>query len=214
MVAPLWEQARVLADHLTGADPTAAYHGSRVATKLKVAGVDVAAMGLKEPEHEDDELVQFCEPRRGVYKTLIVREDRLVGATLLGDVRKVAFLTQVFDKGLPLPEERARLLFDIGGAAEPVGAAGLADDAQVCNCNGVTKGQLVACVHGGEDTVTGVMDRTRAGKGCGSCRGLVKEVCELAMAGQQDGSDDGPVADPAACDSFPRPGRPLVVRAG
>ncbi len=83
LVAPLWEQATVLADHITGADPGAAYHGSRLATKLKVAGVDVAAMGLKEPERPDDEFVQFSEPRRGVYQTVIIRDGVLVGATLL-----------------------------------------------------------------------------------------------------------------------------------
>ncbi|NHC12951.1 NAD(P)/FAD-dependent oxidoreductase [Motilibacter sp. E257] len=191
LVAPLWEQAGVLADHLTGVNPRASYHGSRVATKLKVAGVDVAAMGLKEPEHEDDEFVQFSEPRRGVYKTVIVRGGKLVGATLLGDVSKVAFLTQAFDRGLPLPEERIKLLFDIGGPSPEVGAAELADDAQVCNCNGVTKGQLVACVRGGEHTVSGVMNATRAGKGCGSCKSLVKDVCEWAAGGavEQDPSE-------------------------
>ena len=108
LVAPLWEQAEVLADHVTGANPKAAYHGSRMATKLKVAGVDVATMGVKRPEREDDEFVRFSEPRRGVYKSVVVRDGKLVGATLLGDVSKVAFLTQSFDRGLPLPEERVR----------------------------------------------------------------------------------------------------------
>ena len=140
LVAPLWEQAGVLADHLTGADRTAAYHGSRTATKLKVAGVDVAAMGLKAPELPNDEFVQYCEPRHGVYKTIVIRDGKLVGATLLGDVSKVAFLTQAFDSGLPLPEERVSLMFDIGTPDVAVGVAELADDAQVCNCNGVNKG--------------------------------------------------------------------------
>ena len=65
LVAPLWEQAKVLADHLTEANSTAAYHGSRTSTKLKVAGVDVAQMGVKAPEHADDEYLQFYEPRHG-----------------------------------------------------------------------------------------------------------------------------------------------------
>ena len=81
LVAPLWEQAVVLADHITGTDPHAAYHGSRTATKLKVAGVDVASMGLKAPERDDDEFVQFSEPKHGVYKTLVIRDGKLVGAT-------------------------------------------------------------------------------------------------------------------------------------
>ncbi|ADT98991.1 nitrite reductase large subunit NirB [Mycolicibacterium gilvum] len=183
LVAPLWEQARVLADHLTGTDPASAYHGSRVATKLKVAGVDVAAMGVKAPEHPDDEFVQYSEPRHGVYKTVVIRDGKLVGATLVGDVSKVSFLTQAFDSGLPLPDERVALMFDIGTPDVGVGVAELADDAQVCNCNGVSKGALVACVRGGETSVGGVMAKTKAGKGCGSCKELVGQVVEWAAGG-------------------------------
>ncbi len=183
LVAPLWEQAKVLADHLTGADTSAAYHGSRVATKLKVAGVDVASMGVKAPEHPDDEFVQYSEPKHGVYKTVVIRDGKLVGATLVGDVSKVSFLTQAFDSGLPLPDERVSLMFDIGTPEVGVGVAELADDAQVCNCNGVSKGALVACVRGGESSVSGVMAKTKAGKGCGSCKELVCQVVEWAAGG-------------------------------
>ncbi len=186
LVAPLWEQAGVLADHLTRTDVNSVYHGSRMATKLKVAGVDVAAMGLRAPERDDDEFIQFSEPRHGVYKTLVVRDGKLVGATLVGDVSKVAFLVQAFDRGLPLPEERISLMFDIGTPAADVGAAELADDAQVCNCNGVSKGQLVACVNGGHKAVSAVMAKTRAGKGCGSCKGLVAQIVEWAADGDAD----------------------------
>ena len=200
LVAPLWEQARVLADHLTGADPSAAYHGSRVATKLKVAGVDVASMGLKEAELETDETVVFSEPRRGVYKSVIIRDDRLVGATLVGDVGKVAFLMQAFDRGLALPEERVSLLFDLGGPPAEVSAAELAPGAQVCNCNGVSKQTLVDTVQGGCRTVGGVMDATRAGKGCGTCKGLVAQIVEWAAGGEVE-------EDPAA--SWYVPGVPM-----
>ncbi|MCP2242683.1 nitrite reductase large subunit NirB [Lentzea aerocolonigenes] len=192
LVAPLWEQAVVLAEHVTGHNPQSAYHGSRTATKLKVAGIDVATMGLKQPEREDDEFVQFSEPRHGVYKTVIIRDDRLVGATLLGDVSKVAFLMQAFDRGLPLPEERIQLLFDIGTPAPSVGAAELDDDAQVCNCNGVSKADLVARVRAGERTLSGVMNATRAGKGCGSCKGLVADIVEWAAGGK---IEDDPAAN-------------------
>ncbi len=184
----LWEQAAVLADHITGADPAAAYHGSRLATKLRVAGVNVAAMGLKEPERSDDEFVQFSEPRRGSTKSRL----HPVGATLLGDVSKVASLTQAFDRRVPLPEERIKLLFDIGAPSPEVGAGELADEAQVCNCNGVSKGQLVACVRDGQRTVGGVMAATRAGKGCGSCKGLVADIVTAALGSdlQVDPAED------------------------
>jgi nitrite reductase (NADH) large subunit len=183
LVAPLWEQAKVLADHLTGVNIRSAYRGSRVATKLKVAGVDVAAMGVKAPEHPDDEFVQYSEPRHGVYKTVVIRAGKLVGATLIGDVSKVSFLTQAFDNGLPLPDERISLMFDIGTPAVSVGVAELADDAQVCNCNGVSKGALVDCVRAGTTSVAGAMAKTKAGKGCGSCKLLVRQVVEWAAEG-------------------------------
>ncbi|SHN32225.1 nitrite reductase large subunit NirB [Cryptosporangium aurantiacum] len=192
LVAPLWEQASVLADVLTGTNPQAAYHGTRTATKLKVAGIDLASMGFTRPERDDDEFVRFSEPKRGVYKSVVVRDGRLVGAVLLGDVGKVSFLMQAFDRGLPLPEERVALLFDLGTPEAAVGVAELDEDAQVCNCNGVSKGALVACVRGGVRTVNGVMAATRAGKGCGACKGLVAEVVEWAADGDVE---EDPAAD-------------------
>ncbi len=183
LVAPLWEQTGVLADHITATDPAAAYHGSRNATKLKVAGVDLASMGIPGPERSDDEFVQFRQPHRGIYKSVVVRDGRLVGATLLGDVEKVAFLTQSFDRGLPLPEQRIELLFTLGGPEQAQGAAEMDDSVQVCNCNGVAKGELVGCVRDGTKSVTGVMAATRAGKGCGSCKSLVAQIVEWAADG-------------------------------
>jgi len=190
LVAPLWEQAVVLAYQITGTDTSAAYFGSRTATKLKVAGVDVASMGVQGPERDTDEHIVFSEPRRGVYKSLVIRDEKLIGATMLGDTSKVAFLMQAFDRGLPLPAERLEMMFNLGTPAADVGAAELADDAQVCNCNGVSKGALVACVTGGVTSVTGVMDKTRAGKGCGSCKSLVAQIVEWAAGGavQEDPS--------------------------
>ncbi len=180
LVAPLWEQAVVLADVLTGANPLAEYHGSRLTTKLKVAGVDVAAMGVKGPERDDDEFVQFYEPRSGVYKSVVVRDNKLIGAMLLGDISKANFLTQAFDEKVPLPDERISMLFDLGTPSAETGAAELADDVQVCNCNGVTKGDIMSCVASGCTSVGEVCAKTRAGKGCGSCKGLVADIVEYA----------------------------------
>ncbi|WP_455835319.1 nitrite reductase large subunit NirB [Pseudarthrobacter siccitolerans] len=191
LVAPLWEQAVVLASHVTGTDTSALYLGSRTATKLKVAGVEVASMGLQGPELDTDEHIVFSEPSRGVFKSIVVRDNKMVGATLLGDSRKVAFLTQAYDRGLPLPEERIGLMFDLGTPDGDTGVADLSDDAQVCNCNGVSKKTLVDAVQGGCSSVAGAMDDTRAGKGCGSCKLLVRQVVEWAADGVVD-------EDPAA----------------
>lgn len=192
LVAPLWEQAVVLAEHITGTNPRAAYHGSKIATKLKVSGVDLATMGLVEPEREDDEFIAYSEPKRRVYTSVIVRDGKLVGATLLGDVSKVSFLMQAYDRGMVLPEERRSLLFDLGAPAPATSVAELADDAQICNCNGVTKGTIAACVRDGARTMSAVSAATRAGSGCGSCKGLVLEVLEWAADGEVE---DDPAAD-------------------
>ncbi|WP_347060534.1 nitrite reductase large subunit NirB [Blastococcus sp. HT6-30] len=184
LVAPAWEHAKVLADVLTGTDPDAEYHGSRTATKLKVAGVDVAVMGVNTPERDDDEFLVISEPKRGVHLSVVIRDDKLVGATLLGDTRKVAFLTQAFDRGAPLPEERIRLLVDLSDGVEEVGVAEMPADSQVCNCNGVSKGDICGAVADGCSSVGAVMDRTRAGKGCGSCKSLVKQIVEWAADGE------------------------------
>ncbi|GAC1319576.1 MAG: NADPH-nitrite reductase [Thermoleophilaceae bacterium] len=186
LVAPLWEQAAVLADRLTGVNPSAEYHGSKLATKLKVSGVELATMGVVAPEREDDEVVRFSEPRRGIYKTVIVRQGKLIGAILLGDLSKVSFLQQAFDRGMVLPDERVELLFDLGGPAEADSIEELPDDVQVCNCNGVTKGDIRSCVEGGARTARAVRDRTRAGTGCGSCTSQVAQIVEWAAGGVLD----------------------------
>ena len=204
LVAPLWEQATVLAEHLSGRNQQAAYHGSKLATKLKVSGVELATMGLVAPEHPDDEVVRFSEPRRGVYKSVIVRNGKLVGATLLGDLSKVSFLMQAFDRGSVLPEERVSLLFDLGAPPAAVSIGELPDDAQICNCNGVSKGDIRACAAGGVRTLRGVMDATRAGSGCGSCKAQVQEVLEWAVGGAVE-------EDPAA--DYYVPGIPLTKPA-
>jgi len=183
LVAPLWDQAKVLADHITGRDGGAEYTGSKLSTKLKVAGIDVASMGLIAPETDDDEVIIYNEPKKGIYKQLIIRDGALVGAILVGDNSKAAGLIQSFDRAQALPEERAELLFDIGGPAGEVKPEDMPDDAQVCNCNGVSKGAICGVVNAGCKTISGVMDKTRAGKGCGTCKPLVQRIVEWAAGG-------------------------------
>jgi len=188
LVAPLWEQAAVLADVLTGGERR--YWGSKTMTRLKVMGVELSAMGVTAPESDADEVVQFIEPRRGIYKKLIVRDNRLVGAILLGDAGRAPYLVQAFDRGTPVPEERAALLFDLGGAPRSHTLEEMTDSSIVCHCNQVCKGDIRECVLGGGDTLPALMRATRAGTGCGSCKPLLRELIsrsrparELASAG-------------------------------
>ncbi|MGD0675066.1 MAG: nitrite reductase large subunit NirB [Polyangiaceae bacterium] len=186
LVAPLWDQAKVLADHITEKNTQAGYYGSKLATKLKVMGVELASMGTIEPTDEGDEVVQFSEPKKGRYKKLVIRNGRLVGAIMMGDLSKVAYLTQALDKNTPLPDDRLSLLFDVGAPAQKVTFDEMSDSAQVCNCNGVTKGAIGACVTRGKRTAKSVMLATRAGMGCGSCKSLVGELVDWFCGGEVD----------------------------
>jgi nitrite reductase (NADH) large subunit len=173
LVAPLWDQTKVFADVVTGRDTNAQYHGSKLATKLKVMGV---SMGITQPKEERDEVIQFQEPAKGTYKKLIVRDGRLVGGILMGDISKAAFLMQAFDRDSKLPDERLSLMFDLGAPPQQITLDEMPSEAQVCNCNGVSKATIGASVAAGNKTLLAVMNATRAGKGCGSCKGLIGDV--------------------------------------
>lgn len=170
-VQPIYEQCKVLADVLTGADPHAAYRGSKVYTKLKVAGVEVASMGRIEADRAGDEAVQVIEEARGVYRKLVVRDNRLVGAVLVGDSAAAAGLVQLLDDGTPLPPNRLDVL--ASGEAIPGGGG---SDPEVCNCHHVRTSALVGAIRGGCDTLPKLSDQTRAGTGCGSCRGQLANL--------------------------------------
>src|SRR5262249_53086793 len=95
LVDPLVEQAKVLADVLTGVNPNAAYRGSRLATTLKVMGVDLTAMG-EVNGGPDCEVLSHLDPAAGVYKKLVLRDNRLAGAILLGTADVGGALRRLF----------------------------------------------------------------------------------------------------------------------
>jgi assimilatory nitrate reductase electron transfer subunit len=179
LVAPAWEQATVLADLLSGSRPAARYTGSRQITRLKAASVELATMG--ETHHgshdEDVEVVQFADAARGTYKKVVIREDRLIGAILLGETSTAGTLTQLYDRSGPLPSDRLALLFH-GLSAAPAADSPvrMPDSAEVCNCNSVTKGQIRACWEDGARSVGEVQARTRATTGCGTCKDAVAGI--------------------------------------
>ncbi len=220
LVAPLWEQTARLADRLSGRNPEAVYVGSSVSTKLKVMGVDLAVMGDKEPVGEDDEVVSYSEPSRGIYKKLIVRNGRLAGAIILGDGAVVPSLLQTFASGARLHENRAEILFAPAAVATTRGsdaAATIPDSARICDCNDVSKAQIIEAVLGGARSVQAVCDVTRASTGCGSCRPEVEAIVALACRGLEKTTapeDFGPVVTtlaPAALDSAPALAAPDIT---
>lgn len=187
LVAPAWEQASVVADLITGTDKNARYRGSRLVTRLKAKSVELAAMGETHVDEDADpeaEVVRFSHRARGTYRKLVIRDGRLVGAILLGETAVVGTLTQLFDRGTPLPGDRAGLLFPglHTAAAVADSPVRMPDSARVCQCNNVTKGQIRACWESGARDVAAVAAATRATTGCGSCKdaveGIIGWLCE------------------------------------
>ncbi len=183
LVAPLWEQTKVLAKVLTGTDSTATYGGSKIATKLKVMGVELASMGRINDLQPTDEVVQFSEPARNVYWKAIIRNGRVNAACLLGDLAPADDLMRMFQSDVPAPERRPELFFAAASAKKEVSLADLPDAHQICDCNGVCKGTIVTAIKNGKCTVPAVGKATRAGTGCGSCKKLVKGLIEAVAGG-------------------------------
>lgn len=184
LVAPIWEQSRVLSDVLSGKNPEAAYLGTKTSTKLKVMGVELASMGAPS-ECEGDEVVEYLERKHKRYKKLVIRDGKLVGAILLGDASGAAGLMQIFEREMALPEDRAALLFKIGKTRDDAipDVSSLGDEAAICNCNGVNAGAIRVCLQNGAADVPDLMNQTRAGSGCGSCKGLLQSfVVSAAMS--------------------------------
>ncbi|MDB4977262.1 MAG: nitrite reductase [Myxococcaceae bacterium] len=174
LVAPAWEQAEVLADLLTGANPQARYRGSKLYARLKVAGVEVASLGSIEPVLDTDEVIQVVEERKNAYRKLIVRERKLIGAQMVGNTLAAASLIQLFDRGDAMPADALESLcaFSAGG-----GAAGGAR--QICNCNKVSEDAIIDAIKLGAVSVDAVGEQTRAGTGCGSCRSEISTLVQL-----------------------------------
>lgn len=176
LVAPAWEQAAVVADIVTGADRGARYRGSRVVTRLKATGVELAAMGETHLTDDQAEIVRFTHRRSGTYRKLVIRGERLVGAILLGETPTVGPLTQLFDRGGPLPGDRVGLLSPDAAAAGAASPALLPDSARVCRCNNVTKGRIRDCWEAGARDTEAVVAATAATTGCGGCRDAVDGI--------------------------------------
>jgi len=179
LVEPIWEMAAVLADVITDTNPHAAYPGSKLGTKLKVMGVELASMGETRSGDPADELVVYREPTRGIYKKIVVRDGQIAGAILLGEIEAAGTLMQMFMAGSKVPARRADLIFGSPTGVALLNASDLPDNARICNCNGVSKGQIVEAIQSrGCQSVSKVGACTKAGLGCGSCKGLVAQLLE------------------------------------
>lgn len=192
LVAPLWDMCRALADGLVGTP--SGYRPAPTSTKLKVAGLDVFSAGDFTGGDGAEDIV-LRDSSRGIYKRLVVKQDRIVGAVLYGDTADGNWYFDLLRRGESVAEIRDALIFGQafasgGGQADPKAAvAALSADAEICGCNGVTKGQVVACIEQGASSLDAVRSGCKASASCGSCTGLVETLLSLTLG---DAVEAGP----------------------
>jgi len=207
LVAPLWDMAKVCADRIT-ATAESGYEGTVTGTRLKVTGIDMFSAGDIAGGAGCEDIV-LRDPARGVYKRLILKDDRLVGVVLYGEASEGNWYFQLLKDATPIGSLRDNLIFGQafalgGGAAADPGAAvkAMADDAEICGCNGVCKGKIVnAIAEKGLTSLDAVRAHTKASASCGSCTPLVEQILALALG---DGYQQSTAARPMCkCTNHP-----------
>jgi nitrite reductase (NADH) large subunit len=180
LVAPLFEQAKVAANHLAQFG-IGRYVGSLTSTKLKVTGIDLFSAGNFSGGEGTEEIV-MSDPKGGVYKKLVLKDDKLVGACLYGDTVDGSWYFKLLRDGRPIADIRDKLMFgesnvgDVGHQGQNK-AAVMKDSDEVCGCNGVTKGTICKTIREkGLFTLDEVRKHTKASASCGSCTGLVEQL--------------------------------------
>ncbi|KSW22592.1 MULTISPECIES: nitrite reductase large subunit NirB [unclassified Pseudomonas] len=190
LVAPLFEQAKVCANHLAQFG-FASYKGSVVSTKLKVTGIDLFSAG-DFMGGEGTETITLSDPIGGVYKKLVIKDDVLVGACLYGDTADGGWYFRQIRENHNVAQIRDHLMFgesSLGDAGHQgqSSAASMPDSAEVCGCNGVCKGTIVKAIQeNGLFSVDEVKKHTKAASSCGSCAGLVEQILISTVGGAAD----------------------------
>lgn len=179
LVAPGFEQAAVAAANIAGEQ--AHYHGSVPTTKLKVVGSDVFSMGDIEQLDQRTDLrsIAWRSQHGAAYRRIAIQRWRLVGALGVGHWEDVSLIQQaVRDRALVLPWHSRR--FARTGRLHPQRKAMSVTHwpaaATVCNCTGVTRGQLGSAINNGAGDLGALMRDTSASSVCGSCRPLLQEL--------------------------------------
>ncbi|MDA8127419.1 MAG: nitrite reductase large subunit NirB [Betaproteobacteria bacterium] len=187
LVAPLFEQAKVCANHLAE-HGIGRYPGSVTSTKLKVTGIDLFSAG-DFTGGEGTESILYSDPIGGVYKKLVLKDDKLVGGVMIGDTADGAWYFALLRDGKNVSGLRDHLMFgqDHCGNLGHQGinrAATMSDDMEVCGCNGVCKGDIVRAIREkGLFTLEDVRRHTKASSSCGSCTGLVEQILAATAGG-------------------------------
>ncbi|MEG3640995.1 nitrite reductase large subunit NirB [Magnetococcus sp. PR-3] len=186
LVAPLFEQGKVLAQHLAGVEEPVTYTGSTTSTRLKVTGVDLFSAGDFLGDEQTDEIL-FQDFNQRVYKKLVVRGDTLVGAVLLGDAMDGPWYLEMIRDGADISAMRDHILFGqahLGDSGHGQSVASIPDSQEICGCNGITKGQVVTAILEKKlTTIDEVKLHTKASGSCGGCTGLVEKVLADTLGG-------------------------------
>jgi len=184
LVAPLYEMAEVLADNLL--DGSSEYTGSVTATKLKVTGIDLYSAG-DFAEGDDREEIVLRDAAGGIYKRLVIKDNKIIGAVLYGDTADGPWFFDLLKKQTDISEMRETLIFGQsyqgGEPLDPLAAvAALPDDAEICGCNGICKSKITGKITElGLTTLDDVRAHTKASSSCGTCTGLVEQLMTLTL---------------------------------
>jgi len=194
LVAPIWDQCRALASALAG-DGALKFQCTDSGTKLKVSGVEVYSAGLF-AGHDRSEDIVYRDAARGVYKRLVLDNDRLVGAVLYGDAADGPWYLSLIKSGEPIIDKRDTLIFGraiteaMAGQNPRDAVAEWPATAEICGCNGVCKGAIVEAIAAkGLTTLDDVRATTKASNSCGSCTPLVESLLAATLG---DGFQRGP----------------------
>ncbi|WP_426447863.1 nitrite reductase large subunit NirB [Paenibacillus sp. S-38] len=184
LVAPLYEQGNELAKRLAGV-PSAGYQGSVVSTKLKVSGVDVFSAG-QFTDADDTASVRVQDDFEGVYKKVVIKDGKVIGAVLFGDTSDGSRLFKMIREGEDVTGKEKQILLGEGsGGGAKSGldyVASMADSEIVCGCNGVSKGTILNAIsENGCTSVNEIKACTKASGSCGGCKPLVADLLTLAL---------------------------------
>ncbi len=176
LVAPGYQMADTVAEQLIGND--AAFTGTDMSTKLKLMGVDVSSIGDPVTENDTTEAVTLMNQSSGIYKKLVLEKEsrKLLGAILVGDNSSYHQLYQQYKSGKAISAIPESLIAPAGELVEALSV--MSDDAQICSCENVSKGQIKSAFSAECTTVDSIKKCTGAGTGCGSCVPLVKDLCD------------------------------------
>ncbi|MEM7753168.1 MAG: nitrite reductase large subunit NirB [Pseudomonadota bacterium] len=197
LVAPLYDQAKVAAQTITGS--AARFVNRETATKLKVTGCDLFSAG-DFAEGDDREDIVFRDPSRGVYKRLVLQDNMLIGAVMYGDTVDGSWFHGLIKDKTDISDMRETLIFGPayqGGATlDPMAAvAALPADAEICGCNGICKSQIVTAIEGGAGSLDDVRAQTKASGSCGTCTGLVEQLLAVTLGDAFELPTAKPVCD-------------------